>query len=71
MLRLGKPLYLGVAKLPLGVLVSFVYGSSLPLSLTIVHLINEDPNKLMKGFVQVYKSYEKCYVPRRLDEACR
>ena len=45
MLRLGDPLRLGVAKLRLDVHVSSIFGSSLPLSLTIVHWINEDPNK--------------------------
>ena len=40
MLRLGEPLSLGVAKLRLGVPVS-----SVKLSLTIVHWINEDLNK--------------------------
>ena len=29
------------------------FGSSLPLILRIIHWINEDPNKRMKGFVQV------------------
>ena len=45
MLRLGEPLRLGVALLRLGVPVSSVLGSSLSLILTIIHLINEDPNK--------------------------
>ena len=36
-------LRLGVAKLRLGIPTSSV-GSSFPLSLTIIHLINEDPN---------------------------
>ena len=29
------------------------FGSSLPLILTIINWLNEDPNKWMKGFVQV------------------
>ena len=41
MLCLGEPLHLSVAKLRLGASVS----SSLPLILTIIHWINEDPNK--------------------------
>ena len=53
MLRLGKPLRLGLALLRLGIPVSSVLVSSLPLSLIIVYWINENPNKLMKGFVQV------------------
>ena len=39
--------------LRLGVLASYVFSSYLLLSLTIVHWINENPNKRMKGFVQV------------------
>ena len=42
---LGEPLRLGVVKLRLGVPASSVFSSFLSLSLTIVHWINEDPNK--------------------------
>ena len=43
--RRSEPLGLGVEKLRLGVPTNSVFGSSFPLSLTIVHWINEDPNK--------------------------
>ena len=45
MLRLGKPLHLGKAKLLLGVPASSVFSSSRPLSLTIVYWINDNPKK--------------------------
>ena len=45
MLRLGEPLCLGIALLHLGVPISSVLGTSLPLILTIIHWINENPNK--------------------------
>ena len=38
------------------------FGFSFPIILTIIHWTNNDPNKLMKGFLQVYKLYEKCSV---------